>query len=344
VNGEKMSKSRGTFINARPYLDLLDPSYLRFFYASLLGPGPEDLDFDLKQFRERVNGELVNNLGNLASRLQLLAKEFGGELKPSSIGDALFAECFEKVPAIRKAFEDWDYRAAVKLILEIGTAGNQFLTKYEPWKLIKTDRNTAQEVLSETARIVMLLATLLQPIVPRLGERLSKQLGRPLFTFKDLKPFKLEGKIGTPEPLINRLEAATVDKLIQLPPKEEPKAKPAAPAAPAGPPPEIEYDDFAKVELKVGKVLSAKKVEKADKLLELSVDVGEGAPRTIVAGIALAYTPEQVTGRNVVVVANLKPRALKGITSKGMLLAGGPGGKDLALVDPGPLPPGTAVK
>jgi methionyl-tRNA synthetase len=340
VNGEKMSKSRGTFINARPYLDLLDPSYLRFFYASLLGNGPEDLDFDLKQFRERVNGELVNNIGNLASRLQLLAKEFGGELKPSPLGDALFAECFEKVAPIRKAFEEWDYRTAVKLILEVGTAGNQFLTQHAPWKLIATDRTRAQEVLSEAARIVMLLGTFLQPIVPRLGEKLSKQLGRPLFTFAELKPFKLEGKIGTPEPLIARLEAETVAKLIQ--PVAEAAPKPAAAAAQASK--EIEYDDFAKVELKVGKVLSAKKVEKADKLLELSVDVGEAAPRTIVAGIALAYTPEQVTGRSVVVVANLKPRPLKGIESKGMLLAAGPGGKDLSLVDPGPLQPGTAVK
>jgi methionyl-tRNA synthetase len=338
VNGEKMSKTRGTFINARPYLDLLDPSYLRFFYASLLGPGPEDLDFDLKQFRERVNGELVNNLGNLANRtLSLLAKEYGGELKPSALGDKLFAECFEKVAPIRRAFEEWDYRTAVKLILEVGTAANLFLTQHAPWK----NKDSAQEVLSEAARVVMLLGTFLAPIVPRLAEKLSKQLGRPLFTFKELKPFKLEGKIGTPEPLINRLEAETVAKLIQ----PVAAAAPGAAAEAAKPvSSEIEYEDFAKVELKVGKVLSAKKVEKADKLLALSVDVGEGAPRSIVAGIALAYTPEQVTGKNVVVVANLKPRALKGIESKGMLLAGGPGGKDLVLVDPGPLAPGTAVK
>ncbi|MBK7860271.1 MAG: methionine--tRNA ligase [Archangiaceae bacterium] len=350
VEGAKMSKSRGTFINARPYLELLDPSYLRFFYASLLGPGPEDLDLDLKQFRERVNGELVNNLGNLANRvLSILSREYGGELKAGK--DALYTECFAKVPAIREAFEQWNFREAVKGILEIGTAANLFITRHEPWKLVKTDKARAQEVLTEAARVVLLIGTLLEPIVPRLAEKLSKQFGRPLFKFNELDRLELSGKIGEVAPLINRLEADVVAKLIQptAPAAEAPK-KVAAPAAekkadaPAGPPAEIEYDDFAKVALKVGKVLAAEKVEKADKLLKLSVDLGEGEPRTIVAGIALAYTPEQLVGKNVVVVANLKPKPLKGIPSKGMLLAAGPGGKDLTLVDPGPLPPGTAVK
>ena len=182
--------------------------------------------------------------------------------------------------------------------------------------------------------------------MPRFTEKLSKQLGRPFFKFSELAKFELSGKVTEVAPLINRLEADVVAKLIAAPPAEEKPAAPAkkAAAAPVGPAAEIEYDDFAKVALKVGKVLAAEKVEKADKLLKLTVDVGEGTPRTIVAGIALAYTPEQVTGRNVVVVANLKPKPLKGIDSKGMLLAAGPGGKELTLVDPGPLAPGTAVK
>jgi len=341
VDGAKMSKTRGTFINARPYLDLFDPSYLRFFYASLLGPGPEDLDLDLKQFRERVNGELVNNLGNLANRvLSILSREYGGALKPGN--DPLFAECFAKVPAIREAYESWNFREAVKLILEIGAAGNLFITKHEPWKLVKTDKARAQEVLTEAARVVLLLGTLIEPIVPRLAEKLAKQLGRPLHRFSELTKFELSGKIGEVTPLINRLEADQVAKLIQPAEAGEQKKPSTAPAPQKKA--EIEYDDFAKVELKVGRILSAEKVEKADKLLKLSVDVGESGPRTIVAGIALAYAPEQLVNRNVVVVANLKPRSLKGIESKGMLLAAGPGGKDLSLVDPGPLPPGTAVK
>lgn len=346
VDGAKMSKSRGTFINARPYLDLLDPTYLRFYYASLLGPGPEDLDLDLKQFRERVNGELVNNLGNLANRaLSILSREYGGEVKLGKT-DTLFAECFATVPAIREAFEGWDFRQAVKLILEIGAAGNLFITKHEPWKLVKTDKARAQEVLSEVARVVSLLGTLIEPIVPRIAEKLSKQLGQPLHRFSELAKFEAPTRIGEVAPLLNRLEADVVAKLIAPAgaPVEEKKGPTPKAAAPAAPPAEIEYDDFAKVQLKVGKVLAAEKVEKADKLLKLSVDVGEGAPRTIVAGIALAYSAEQVVGRNVVVVANLKPKPLKGIDSKGMLLAGGPGGKELTLVDPGPLAPGTAVK
>ena len=154
--------------------------------------------------------------------------------------------------------------------------------------------------------------------------------------------------IGTPAPLIGRLEEAQVKAILELPAPveaEKPKAPSKTPApAPTEPPSEIEYADFAKVALKVGKVLNAERIPKADKLLKLTVDVGEGQPRTIAAGIAEAYTPEQLVGRNVVVVANLKARAMRGIESKGMLLAAGPGGKELTLVDPGPMAPGTEVK
>jgi methionyl-tRNA synthetase len=360
VNGEKMSKSRGTFINARPYLDLLDPSYLRFYYASLIGNGPEDLDFNLTEFRQRVNAELVNNLGNLANRtLSLLAKpELGSTLAAPTpaLGQKLVDDALAKVPAIRAAFASFDHRTAVKLILEIGFSANQFLTVHEPWKRLKTDVEGARASLSEAAEVVALLIALLDPIVPVLAENLAVQLGRPKLTFKALETARyplLErtAPIGTPSPLINRLEEEQVAKLIQTPaeapvaPKAPAKKSEPKKAEPAAPPAEIEFTDFAKVSLKVGLVQAAEKVEKADKLLKLTVDLGEGAPRTIVSGIAEAYTPEQVTGRRVVVVTNLKPRALKGIESKGMILTAGSGGKDLVLLDPGPIAaPGTEVK
>ena len=185
-------------------------------------------------------------------------------------------------------------------------------------------------------------------MVPQLAEKLAAQLNRKKLTFQALETAKYPlldraAPIGEPSPLINRIEEETVAKLI-LPvdaakpaaPKkaEKPEAK-AAPQAPAGPPPEIEYADFAKVSLKAGKVLAAEKVPKADKLLKLSIELGEGAPRTIVSGIAEAYAPEAVVGKTVVVVTNLKPRALKGIESRGMILTAGSGGKDLVLLDPG---------
>ncbi len=355
VNGEKMSKSRGTFINARPYLDKLDPAYLRFYYASLLGSGPEDLDFNVHDFRMRVNAELVNNLGNLANRtLSLLAAEdMGKKLAPSSNGDGkkLVEATLARIPEIRAAFDSWDYRAGMKAILELGHAANQFLTVHAPWKQKKTDLEAARSVLSDAAEVVYVLAALLKPIVPKLADALFKQLNAPELTYQGLEKaqyplLKRDNPIGEPSPLINRMEEAQVSSLVQAPVPEPVKAAPAVPSVPAVPvaSAEIEYADFAKVTLKVGKVLAAEKVLKADKLLKLTVEVGEPTPRTIVSGIAEAYAAEAVVGKNVVVVMNLKPRMLKGIESKGMLLTAGPGGKDLVLLDPGATAAGAEVK
>jgi methionyl-tRNA synthetase len=354
VNGEKMSKSRGTFINARPYLDLLDPSYLRFYYATLLGPGAEDLDFSLTEFRQRVNAELVNNLGNLANRtLSLLAgADLAKTLSPAGTGPGrkLVEDALARVKEVREAFERFDYRVAMKVILEIGHSANTFLTVHEPWKSKKTDREGARAALSDAAEVAYLIAALIEPVVPRLAENLFRQLNAPKLSFAALEkagyPLLDRGRpIGDPSPLINRMEEAQVAQLIK-PEAVAPVAAPVEPkkaAAPAAPPPEIEYADFAKVQLKVGKVLACEKVPKTDKLLKLTVDLGEGAPRTIVSGIAEAYPAEAVVGRNVVVVANLKPRTLKGIESHGMILTTGLGGKDLVLLDPGAMTPGADV-
>ncbi len=351
VNGEKMSKSRGTFINARPYLDVLDPNYLRFYYASLLGSGPEDLDFSLTEFRQRVNAELVNNLGNLANRtLSLLAKGSGLAAPNEAIGGQLVRDALAKVKDIGEAFERFDHRAAIKAILEIGYSANQFLAKAEPWKTMKTDPEGARSVLSEAAEVVYLLTALLDPVVPQLAEKLAAQLNRPRLTFQQLATAQYPlldrtAPIGEPAPIINRIEEAVVATLIVAPKEAVVEVPAAAPAKPPAPPaPEIEFGDFVKVALIAGKVLAAEKVAKADKLLKLSVDLGEGAPRTIVSGIAEAYAPEQVVGKNVVVVANLKPRPLKGIESRGMILTAGSGGKDLVLLDAGDVAPGTPVK
>ncbi|MHB8874816.1 MAG: methionine--tRNA ligase [Myxococcaceae bacterium] len=356
VNGEKMSKSRGTFVTARTYLEALDPSYLRYFYAANLGSGPEDLDLSLTEFRLRVNAELVNNIGNLANRtLSLLAGPHGGKLAPAGPGPgkALVEEAIARAAEVREGFERFDYRAAVKGIAEISGSANQFLTVHEPWKKAKTEPETARRDLSDAAEVAYLVAGLLEPVVPRLSKKLFEQLAAPPLSYQAIASAKYPlldraRPIGKPEPLIGRLEESQVAALVvpegasPVKPVEVKQAK--KPEEPAGPPAEIEYADFTRVQLKVGKVLAAERVPKADKLLKLQVDVGEGAPRTIVAGIAEAYQPEQLVGRAVVVVANLKPRALRGIESKGMLLAAGPGGKELSLVDPGPLPPGAEVK
>ncbi len=374
VNGEKMSKSRGTMVPVRDYLDHLDPSYLRYFYAANLGPGVEDLDLNLKDFRQRVNGELVNNVGNLANRaLSLLAGPLEKRLAPGRAegpGRELVEAALARVPEVRDAFDKLEYRSAIRVITEIASAANGFLQAAAPWAQVKKDAEVARADLSDAADVAYLLGALLAPVTPRLSEKLFAQLGAEPLTFQALEGAKYplldrSRPIGTPEPLLPRLEEERVNAIIKLPegaaapqpaeakPAKGAKAEKKAAEAPATQqaspgeaeaPGEIEYDDFAKVVLKAGKVLAAEKVQKADKLLKLTVDVGEGSPRTIVSGIAEAFAPEALTGRNVVVVANLKPRKLKGIESRGMLLTAGPGGKELSLLDPGDVAPGSEVK
>ncbi len=352
VNGEKMSKSRGTFLNARQYLDLLDPNYLRFHYAQMLGPGTEDIDFSLKEFQERVEAGLVNNLGNLANRtLSLLAKpELNKTLSPAnaSLGKPLVDAALAKLPAIVKAFESFDSRSAMKEILEVGFLANQFLAQQEPWKKLRGEPETARSILSEAAEVVFLLATLLEPVVPQLASSLALQLDRTPLSFAQLISAQYpllsrQAPIGEPKPLIGRMDAEVVAKLVVVPPKDSVPQAPRAPS-PSASSVGIGYEDFAKVTLKVGTIVDAKPVAKADKLLQLTVDVGEATPRTIVSGIALSYTPETVKNRKVVVVTNLQPKKLKGIESNGMLLTSGADDSTLTLIDPGPAPAGSPVK
>ncbi|MCY1034548.1 methionine--tRNA ligase [Corallococcus sp. BB11-1] len=391
VNGEKMSKSRGTMVPARDYLEQLDPSYLRYFYAANLGAGVEDLDLNLKDFRLRVNGELVNNVGNLANRaLSMLAGPLEKKLAPGraeGAGRTLVEQALARVPEVREAFDKLEYRAAIKIITDIASTANAFLQTAAPWALVKKDAEAARADLSDAADVAYLLGALLAPVTPRVSERLFAQLNAPPLTFQALATAKYplldrSRPLGTPEPLLPRLEEDRVNAILKTPPESvvaesaaagsggknkktekkpvEAKTTEAQPAVPttqaspgagagtAGAEPvpaaDIEYADFAKVVLKAGRIVAAEKVKGADKLLKLEVDLGEGTPRTIVSGIAEAYTAEAVAGRRVVVVANLKPRKLKGIESRGMLLTAGAGGKDLSLLDPGDVAPGSDVK
>ena len=377
VNGEKMSKRRGTLIAARAYLDQLDPSYLRYFYAANLGPGVEDLDLCFKDFRLRVNGELVNNIGNLANRsLSMIAGgALGSKLAPATKegpGRALVEAALARVPEVREAFEKLEYRTAIRVITEISQSANGFLQTAAPWAKVKTDVEAARADLTDAAEVAYLLGALLSPVIPRVAEKLFAQLNAPPLTFEKLATARYplldrSRSVGTPEPLLPRLEEERVNAILGASPPPEAAAEPKkdakagkaekkaegakapepkadAPKAAEAPPGEIEIGDFGKVVLKVGHILAAERVPKADKLLKLTVDLGEGTPRTICSGIAEAFQPEQVQGRKVVVVANLKPRMLRGIESRGMILTAGPGGKNLSLLDPGDMPPGSEVK
>ncbi len=354
VNGEKMSKARGTFINARQYLELLDPSYLRYFYAANLGPSPEDLDLSLSEFRLKVNAELVNNLGNLCNRaLSILATKLGGKLSGER-DQALIDDALATVPVVRAAFAKLEYRNALRAVVELGERANKFVQDSKPWEKVASAPEQARRDLSTIADVAYLVAAMLAPVVPKVSEEICAQLAAKPLTFKDLEtaraPLLPDGHaLGTPRPIIGRLEEKVVSGLIVSTPAEPPakkkepkKPEPKPEPAPAG---VASYEDFAKVELRVGKILTAERVPKSDKLLKLSVELGEAQPRTIAAGIAEALSPEQVMGKRVVVVANLAKRTIRGIESNGMLLAAGEPATGLTLVEvPGEVPPGTRIK
>lgn len=360
VNGEKMSKSRGTFINARQYLDLLDPAYLRFFYAANLSSSPEDIDLSIKEFRLKVNAELVNNLGNLCNRsLAMLMDKLDGRIGPERDADLLAAAALACRKA-REAFANLDTRHAVRAIVELGEKANKFVQEGKPWETAKSDPERARRDLSTVADVLYVIATLLSPVVPTIGEALFGQLGVAPGTFQALESFagtpqpliEAGHHIGTPSPLIGRIDAAIADRLIDSPravarptaatPEQQNSAVPAEKAAPKS---TASFEDFCKLDLRVGRILSAERVPKADKLLCLSVDLGEAQPRTIAAGIAEAFAdPAVLIGKKVAVLANLPPRKIRGIVSCGMILAAGDPQNALSLLDVGEaIAPGTSI-
>jgi methionyl-tRNA synthetase len=362
VNGEKMSKSRGTFITGKTYLDSgLDPELLRYFYASNLSPGIYDVDLSLDEFRNRVNADLVKRIANLASRVHALVAKLPGELsRPAGVdtGHDLQHAAERAVQTARDAYRELEYRTALRAVNDLADAGNKALQERKPWEA--PDSAPSRALLYDLTKALHAVAVALAPVLPRFCGALAAALGDvPLAWPKGFTPF--DGRpvrFAAKPPQIPPVDAKQVARLIAAAP-EAPKApakvaKAASPSetatkvsAKAAPPPPgvIQYDDFARVELRVGLVKAAEKVEKADKLLKLAVDVGEPEARTIVAGIAQAYPdPQALVGRRIVVVANLAPRALRGITSQGMLLAAGEPPNLSVVTVADSIAPGTRVK
>jgi methionyl-tRNA synthetase len=343
--GEKMSKSRGRMITARRWLDALDPSYLRYYLAANLGPGLDDIEFSLEELRNRVNSQLLNNIGNLANRsLTFVTSRFEGRLaRPAPLPEETAAKVQGFIRQTRQAYAEFNYREAVRQIEALGSWANEFQQSAAPWNTIKTDRDRAHADVSLMANVCKALATMLSPVVPRFSKDLLDQLKAPPQSWDEGVQFNLgEHTIGTPRPLLVPLEQAALDALFS-PDTPAPAAGAATTSeAPRAP---ISIDDFGKVDLRVGVVLSAERIPKADKLLKLSVDVGEGAPRTIAAGIAAAYDPKDLPGRRVIVVANLAPRTIRGIESRGMLLAASTADGGLVLANvPDDALPGSQVR
>jgi methionyl-tRNA synthetase len=338
VNGTRMSKSRGTFINAATYLDHLDPEYLRYYYATKLNGTVDDMDINLDDFVQRVNSDLVGKVVNIASRCAgFITKQFDGQLADELDDQALWDRFVEAREGIAAHFEASNTSRAVREITALADLANQYIAGHAPWTLAKDParRDDVQAVCSQGINLFRVLTIYLTPILPRMAADAARFLEVPAFTWDDLDEPLLGHRIGEFRPLFARMEKERVDALLAASRVDAPGS--AAEVAASGPTAAasdtIGIDDFARVQLKVARITAADTVNGADKLLRLTVDLG-GEQRQVLAGIREAYRPETLVGRLTVVVANLAPRKMRFGVSEGMVLAAGPGGREVFLLSP----------
>ena len=332
VNGTKMSKSRGTFILAKDYLKVLNPEYLRYYYATKLNSSVDDIDLNLEDFVQRINSDLVGKIVNIASRTaSFITKNFNGGLADDVHDSALLAQFKETGKEISNLYENREFNKAVREITGLADLANQYIAKHEPWKLAKNPDKTGQLhlVCSQAIEMFRILQIFLKPILPNSAAKAEEflntdpllwaDLDKPLFG-KSIKPFKK---------LLDRIEIKTVMQLVTEPDQDGKSMLEENPSTTAP----IGIEDFAKIDLRVAKIESAETVDGADKLLRLTLDVGN-EKRTVFSGIKEAYKPEELEGRLTVLVYNLAPRKMKFGVSEGMVLAAGPGGEDIFLLSP----------
>jgi methionyl-tRNA synthetase len=332
VNGEKMSKSRGTFIRARTWLEHLDAEALRYYYATKLGPGAEDLDLNLDDFVQRVNSDLVGKLVNIASRCAgFIHRVADGRLAAALPDPSLHEELAAAGPAIAEHFEQRRYGQAVRQVMALADRANQYIDREKPWLMVKEPGREAEVrgVCTQGLNAFRSLVTWLKPVLPGLAAAAEEFLRCPPLSWEDAGKPLLDHTIGPFKPLMQRIDPAAVQALLEA--SRDSLAKTAAPAtaspapgasepAPDSPAATISIDEFMKVDLRVARILHAEQVEGADKLLKLTLDLGDER-RQVFAGIRTAYRPEELAGRLAIVVANLKPRRMRFGESEGMVLA-----------------------
>ena len=331
VEGAKMSKSKGTFILASTYLEHLNPECLRYYFATKLNGTVDDYDFNSDDFVQRVNADLVGKVVNIASRCAgFITRNADGELALELADEALWRRLVEASESIAERYEAGQVSRAVREITALADLANQYIAEREPWKLVKQEGTEAEvrAVCSLGLNLFRILAIYLTPILPGLSKAVSTFLNVGPLRWSDIDQPLLGGRINPYQALLTRVEKKQVDRLV-----EASKEQPEAPSAKNGEQALIAIEDFAKVQLKVARIAKAEAVPKADKLLRLQLDLGDGQ-RQVMAGIKSAYDPASLIDRLVVVVANLAPRKMRFGTSEGMILAAGPGGKDIFLLSP----------
>ena len=338
VNGKKMSKSRGTFIMARTYLEHLDPEYLRYYYAGKLNEKIEDLDLNLEDFVQRINSDLVGKVVNIASRCaRFIANRFDGRLSTELDRPELFAELVAARDEISKAYEARAFSRAMRQIMALADKANQYVNETEPWVIAKDPDQQARlhKVCTQGINMFRVLVYYLAPVVPDLAARSGEFLNDSIDQLSDADTPLLDHQIAPFVHLMKRVQEKDINAIL-----DASKADDEVVETPQEP--KIAIDDFAKVELRAAKIIDAQDVSESRKLLRLKVDLGT-EKRQIFAGIKGFYEPEALIGRNVVVVSNLKPRTMKFGTSEGMVLAAGDD-TSLSLLDPGAnVKPGTRV-
>ena len=339
INGKKMSKSRGTFVNAKTYLNLLDPSFIRYYYAAKLGPSMEDIDLNTGDFVARVNSDLIGKLINIASRCSgFINKQFNNELSETLDDFDLYNQFIEKSEDISNHFENREYSKAMREIMLLADSANRYIEEKKPWVMIKnTDqRDEVQKVCTQGINLFRILMIYLSPVIPKISDGVIELLNEKKWKWNDISQPLLGTKIKKFKPLLTRIENEKVEKMMVS--SSDDKKNNSSNES------NITIDDFLKIDLRVGLITQAEEIEEADKLLKLNIDL-DGESRTIFAGIKSAYKTNELIGRQVVVAANLAPRKMRFGVSEGMVLAAGPGGEDIFLlsVDEG-AKPGMKIK
>ncbi|UAW99577.1 methionine--tRNA ligase [Halopseudomonas nanhaiensis] len=346
VNGQKMSKSRGTFIKARTYLDHLNPEYLRYYYAAKLGRGVEDLDLNLEDFVQKVNSDLVGKVVNIASRCAgFIHKDNGGVMVDANPAPELTEAFAAAAPSIAEAYEKRDFSRAMREIMALADKANAYIADKAPWALNKVEgkQDEVQAICSLGINLFRQLVTMLKPVLPTLVAQAEQFLNVEPLAWTDLNTLLTNHQLNAFQPLMTRIEPAKIEAMVAAS-KEDLAASSTdsgtAQATGNGEltkeplAPEINFDAFSAVDLRIALVEKCEFVEGADKLLRLTLDIGD-AKRNVFSGIKSAYPdPSKLEGRLVLYVANLAPRKMKFGISEGMVLAAGPGGSDIYLLSP----------
>ena len=345
VNGNKMSKSRGTFIMARTYLNHLNPEYLRYYYAAKLGAGVDDIDLNLEDFQARVNSDLVGKVVNIASRCAgFISKKFSGELSSEIHRPELLKQFTDASDSIAVHYESREFGRAIREIMGLADLANQYIDENKPWVLAKEAgrEQQVQDVCSMGINLFRLLIIYLKPVLPAMATSAEAFLNVTPLYWDDVNRALTSHSINRFKPLMTRIESSAIEAILEESTStletetEEETMTEVESTTPLAADPisdEISFDDFVKLDLRIARIAKAEHVEGADKLLQLTLDLG-GETRNVFAGIKSAYNPEDLEGRLTVMVANLAPRKMRFGLSEGMVLAAGPGGSDLFILAP----------